>query len=304
MKQLGVLFLISLLTIACSRGPNPNRSRGFPLDTRPHWMIYHSTHEYGAFNIWIYDLELDSTWALTTDTLWHYNPIRWSDSTLSIMGPRDIGTIRLEKNLRSVNTAPLLPGVYPKEMLWPSPNGLMLAGQASVNDTTQVFVSRIDGKRLQWLTSGSAGGTEPQWSPDGLTLLYRSNQDGNPELYLFQLTTAHQLRLTQHDSLDRYGVWHPNGRKIAFASNRHRSEMDLYLLDVATGDTRRLTHNDWGKGELSFSPDGRFLAFHAKPPNGYFDMYLYDMKADSIKRVTQTEAYDGYPTWIVKPSTR
>lgn len=299
MKIAKFLFLFLIVSAACSRGPNPNRSKGFPLDDRPHWLVFHSTDSFGAFNIWAHDLDKDSTWPLTQDTLWHYHPIRWNDSVLAIMGPNDGGTARLALNIESGIKSPLLPELHPEDMIWLSPNGLMIAGQAAVNDTTQVFIARKDGKRKQWLTSGTAGGTEPQWSPDGLTLLYRSNQDGNPELYLFQLTTAHQRRLTQNDSLDRYAVWHPNGNKIAFASNRHRAEMDLYLLDVATGKARRLTNNDWEKGELAFSPNGRYLAFHAKPPGGNFDMYLYDLKADTILQVTDTEGYDGYPAWIL-----
>ncbi|QTN37689.1 PD40 domain-containing protein [Cryomorphaceae bacterium] len=298
MKNVFALLFCTLL-LACGRGPNPVKSQGFPVDVRPHWLVYHSTDSSGVFHIWAYDLAKDSTWPLTSGADWHYHPIRWNDSILAIMGPHQGETKRLALNVRTGKKERLLEGLYDSDMLWPSPNGLMVAGQTQVNDTAQVFLARKDGKRLQWLTSGTAGGVEPSWSPDGLTLLYRSNQDGNPELYLFPLTSAYQRRLTQHDSLDRYAVWHPNGRKIAFASNRHRPGMELYLKDVATGKNRRLTDNDWEKGELSFSPDGRYLAFHARPPKGSYDLYLYDLKSDSILQLTDTPEYDGYPTWVL-----
>lgn len=70
----------------------------------------------------------------------------------------------------------------------------------------------------------------------------------------------HQLqRLTDHPAPDYSPCWHPNGKFIAFVSERVAGRQ-IWLLDIESKRVRKLTKtgNNWAP---SFSPDGRWIAF-------------------------------------------
>ena len=60
----------------------------------------------------------------------------------------------------------------------------------------------------------------PYWSPDGSRIIFISNRDGNPEIYLTDKAGIHLHNLTNDSSLDLGAVWSNDGRKILFVSTR------------------------------------------------------------------------------------
>lgn len=299
MRMIFILSLILSLT-GCAGGPNPTKSKGNPLDSRPYLLIYQLESDSGDSKLWVHDLELDSSWKLMSTSSREARPVHWNDSILSYFKEESGQWKRKAYNLRDKSESELLPGIINESVIVCAPNQLMIAGDASEGDSTHVFIARADGKRFQWLTKNHGGGKNPQWSPDGLTLLYESNRDGNPELYLFQLTTAYERRLTHSPQIDGNAVWHPNGEKIAFTSSRHRPEKDLYLINLADGKVKRLTNNSMVKGTLKFSPNGQLLAYSAKNNQDQSKLFMYNLKSDSSYAVIINEENARYPNWILK----
>jgi dipeptidyl aminopeptidase/acylaminoacyl peptidase len=88
-----------------------------------------------------------------------------------------------------------------------------------------------------------------------------------PKLWLVDVASGAARRLTNGEGRDEEPAWSPNGRTIAFTSNRHPDpdltwRRDLYTVDVATG---RIARVSGGRGDRSFSqpawsPDGRWIA--------------------------------------------
>lgn len=56
-------------------------------------------------------------------------------------------------------------------------------------------------------------------------------------------------------------VWSPDGKWVAFVSNRGAGTSKIYLMDANGGSVRRLTDSDYKEDAPSWSPDGRFVAF-------------------------------------------
>ena len=294
-----ILGLIMSLA-GCSDGPNPTKSKGNPIDSRPYILIFQLESESGDSKLWAHDLELDSSWRLMSSSSREARPVRWNDSILSYFKEENGQWNRKAYNLQDKSESQLLPGIENESILNCAPNQLMIAGDARFGDSTHIFIARADGKRFQWLTKNHGGGKNPQWSPDGLTLLYESDRDGNPELYLFQLTTAYQRRLTENQHIDGNAVWHPKGEKIAFTSSRHRTEQDLYLINLADGKVKRLTNNSMVKGTLKFAPNGQLLAYSAKSKQGPSELFVYDLKSDSSYVVSAGSGSATFPDWILK----
>jgi len=92
--------------------------------------------------------------------------------------------------------------------------------------------------------------------------------------------------------LNLYPRWSPDGRRIAYISNRGQDYgiTGLYVVSPE-GDSLRLIAGG-ATSSASWSPDGRKLAFARKsPPNlhgsRYWDLYIYDMEKRREKRLTK-----------------
>ena len=84
----------------------------------------------------------------------------------------------------------------------------------------------------------------PAWAPDGDTLAYVSNRDGNPEIYVVETDDDNPpLRLTTNEAEDSQPVWSPDGKRIAFVSDLH-GEGEIFAMDADGSNQQRLTHND------------------------------------------------------------
>ncbi|MGH2417247.1 MAG: prolyl oligopeptidase family serine peptidase [Candidatus Limnocylindria bacterium] len=144
------------------------------------------------------------------------------------------------------------------------------------------FAWSPDGRRL-CVVSGATS-TEAEKPPDRKpedppapdtrlidTLLYEFNgagfiHDKFQHLWLVDAATGDAELLTRGDSHDADPRWSPDGRRIAFVSDRHRDadlgwRSDIYLVEVAT---KRVTRLSPGRGRQSWgapawSPDGRWI---------------------------------------------
>ncbi len=149
-----------------------------------------------------------------------------------------------------------------------------------------------DGQRLCIVSSATKPESEtvprrPQDPPEPDTRLidrlgYQLNgvgftYDRPPNLWLLDVETETAAKLTGGPARDENPAWSPDGRSIAFVSNRHRDSdldwrTDIYLVPASGGRVMRLTG---GRGEQIFtapawSPDGRWIASvgHRFPAGG------------------------------------
>ena len=72
--------------------------------------------------------------------------------------------------------------------------------------------------------------------------------------------------LTNSDTSDYHSSWSPDGKQIAFASNKRKAKSDIYLMDIDGGNLQKLTKDvesdyypDWSRSVFSVSPAGKQL---------------------------------------------
>src|SRR6185503_19592910 len=88
-------------------------------------------------------------------------------------------------------------------------------------------------------------------------------------------------QFTYGNQLDRRPRWSPDGREIAFVSNRDRSRQNqLYLIPFHGGEARPLTHLHGEFGRFDWSPDGRRLVLNFRKK----DAEALDREADEHKK--------------------
>ena len=122
----------------------------------------------------------------------------------------------------------------------------------------------------------------PTWSPDGKWIGYEALVANNLDIYLQKVDGVSEIvRLTSHIGADFDPMWAPNGRQIAFISDRGgRNQVWLANLDDGSSNRfQRLSSNqDISASKPTWSPDGRYLAWSVVNRDGLHRISLWDSK--------------------------
>lgn len=96
----------------------------------------------------------------------------------------------------------------------------------------------------------------PAISPDGATIAFSYRGD----LWTVPAAGGTATPLTVHPAYDSMPVWSPDGKRIAFASDRY-GNFDVFVMAAAGGDATRLTVHSAEDIPSSFTPDGGAVLF-------------------------------------------
>jgi len=91
--------------------------------------------------------------------------------------------------------------------------------------------------------------------------------------------------------------WSPDGKQIAFYSERDDKPADLFVMNADGTGVRRLTDTPAAEGYPSWSPDGKQIAFEADAPDGNFDVYVMNADGTNTRRLTTDPHRDVAPAW-------
>jgi len=94
---------------------------------------------------------------------------------------------------------------------------------------------------------------------DGIILL-SMEENGYAHLFAYLPQELPLLRLTYGEWDDVQPALSPDGKRVAFASNRD-GYWDLYILEISSGEVTRITNTETYEASPSWSPDGQWLAF-------------------------------------------
>ncbi|HEX9692988.1 MAG TPA: PDZ domain-containing protein [Gemmatimonadales bacterium] len=127
------------------------------------------------------------------------------------------------------------------------------------NDIWIVDKAGGDARRL---TTFAGNESEPHFSPDGSSVAFSGQYDGNTDVYVVSIDGGDPQRLTWHPSTDMVRGWSPDGSRIIFASGRASAPVGyakFWSIPLAGGSAEPLPIPRAWRG--SFSPDGRRMAY-------------------------------------------
>lgn len=196
----------------------------------------------------------------------------------------------------------------------------------STNGTDVVFTyagdlyrAPLSGGEAQRLTSHVGYEIFPHYSPDGKSIAFTGQYDGNTEVYLISSDGGEPQRLTytstnsRDDLGDRMGpnnivmTWSRDGKEIVYRNRIGDGfQGKLWMIGKDGGMSEALPLPEGGF--CSYSPDGKKLAYNRvfrefrswKYYRGGMadDIWIYDTEAKKVTNITNNVAQDIFPMWI------
>jgi len=182
------------------------------------------------------------------------------------------------------------------------------ASQIVFTYANDLWVVPKEGGKAQHLSSPTGVELFPKFSPDGHTIAYTADYDGNNSVYTIPAEGGPAHRLTWYGPLERVVDWYPDGKHLIFASGREagRERFDQFFrIDVAGGPAQKLPlpYAEFG----SLSPDGKQIAFVFKSQvfrnwkryrGGWnAQIHIFNLTSYSFENISTTDADDELPMW-------
>jgi TolB protein len=141
-----------------------------------------------------------------------------------------------------------------------SPDSRQLAYVSFEGSRSSIFVQTLrSGNRFQVSNKPGINGA-PAFSPDGRKLVITlGGVEGNPDIYVLDITSRQTKRLTTHRAIDTEGTWSPDGKFIYFTSDRAGGPQ-VYRVSANGGSPERITFEGSYNARPRLSPDGTRLA--------------------------------------------
>ena len=134
----------------------------------------------------------------------------------------------------------------------------------------------------------------PVLSPDAKQIAFSALGD----LWLVPVTGGKPQNLTNDPSYDLDPTWSPDGRYLAWSTDRAGGLLQIWIRDMQTGQMRQLTHITTQPTSLQFSPDGKRIAFvNVDAMWRGASVAVADVATGDVKIIHKSIFAPGTPTW-------
>lgn len=173
------------------------------------------------------------------------------------------------------------PGQYVDFQLSPDGRRLAVAEVEEHSDRSDLRLLDLSRGGNLRLTTSAATDASPVWSPDGTQLVFRSNREGQHDLYMRPAVGGGADELFVKSSAAKYPTsWTPDGRFVVYHAFAESTHHDVWAAAVGpAGPPRPLIHTEFDELQGQISPSGRWLAYTSNQ-SSRFEVYVQALNAN------------------------
>ena len=174
-----------------------------------------------------------------------------------------------------------------------SPDGrrVVFCSTRGDGENDDIYVVNVDGTDLRRLTdNGPDWDTFPSFSPDGSKILFRrlfrvrSGEQvlTNSEIFVMNSDGTGVVNLSRNAWFDGWPSWSPDGRRIAFSSNRS-DPYQIYVMNADGSGAVRVVESPYTDVRPQWLPDGLGLIFN-REHDGRIEILQVRLPSTSFRR--------------------
>jgi len=173
-----------------------------------------------------------------------------------------------------------------------------------------LWVANLDGSQPRRLTVDEGIESNPVFSPDGKTIAFNGQYDGNTDVYVIPVEGGIPKRLTWHPAADLVRGFSPDGKSVLFISQRAlftNRYFQLFTVPVTGGPATQLEIPNAFYAD--YSPDAKYMAYVPTPDQfrqwkhyrggGISRIWQFSFADKSIVKLPQPDGgcNDVQPNW-------
>ncbi|MDA9918385.1 prolyl oligopeptidase family serine peptidase [Erythrobacter sp.] len=170
-----------------------------------------------------------------------------------------------------------------------SPDGEMIAFAWNVTGESEIWVMPATGGQPKQVTF-ETGVRAPIWTPDGSSLFYAADRDGNEQPGYFALTpdglTETEVLPAARGDFRIFGDFASDGSFVYASTARGAGVFDIYR-GTMDGDSELIVQSDLGLAARSISPDGKYALVTETVGEDADNLYLLDLATKEMKTISK-----------------
>ncbi len=184
----------------------------------------------------------------------------------------------------------------------PDSSQLAISDSSQIDQKSRVYVVPIGGGTPRRVTENSPSYWHG-WSPDGKTLAFVGQRNGDFDIYTISPAGGAEIRLTTAKGLDDGPEYSPDGKYIYFNSER-TGHMQIWRMNADGSDQQQVFSDESNNWFPHISPDGKWMAFVTYEPDvsghpGNKNVMLRLMSVDDKKITVLAKLFGGQGTMNV-----
>lgn len=136
---------------------------------------------------------------------------------------------------------------------------------------------------------------DPAVDPSGRWLAFASTRHARkPDIYLKSAGGTAITQITSDPASDIQPEFSPDGKRIAFASDR-AGNFDIWVVGIDGSEATQLTREPAHEIHPTWAPDGRRIAYCSlNPASRQWELWLLDLRQPGLRKLI---GYGLYPRW-------